>query len=118
MLGVLVHFFKIVGGVKKSAPLEAQPAHVFLDAFLKECVFFSWIGIVKTKVATAARTRQLLGILVGQAKIETDRLGMADMQKAIGLWWKSRHDLAVALGLEIIIDDVADKIAVLNWCWC
>src|SRR5258708_2669763 len=45
------------------------------------------------------------------AEIETDRLGVADMQIAVGLRRKPGDHRAVALGGEVGRDDIADEIA-------
>src|ERR1700730_10465183 len=51
------------------------------------------------------------GKLLCDTEIERDRLGMADVQIAVRLRRKSRHDPAVLLGVEIGLDDVANEIA-------
>ena len=47
----------------------------------------------------------------GDAEIERDRLGVADMQIAVRLRRKARHDPAVLFRVEIGLDDIADEIA-------
>ncbi len=45
-------------------------------------------------------------VFCGHAEIQANRLGMANMQKAVRFWRKSRHHLAVMLtARDIIVDD-------------
>jgi hypothetical protein len=47
----------------------------------------------------------------GGAEIERDRLGMADMQIAVGLGRKARDDPGMPSGVKIGLHDVANEIA-------
>ena len=62
------------------------------------------IGVVEAQVALAAE-------LGGEAEVEADRLGVADVQVAVGLGREARvHAAAVLVGLQVFEDDVADEI--------
>src|SRR5262249_52039872 len=55
---------------------------------------------------------------LGDAEIERDRLGMADMQVAVRLRREPGYDLLVFAGGEIGLHDVADEVApCLCGCW-
>ena len=66
----------------------------------------SLAGLVSSKRRVAAAAEFL-----GDAEIEADRLGVADVQIAVRLRRKAGHDLLDAAGVEIGLDDVADEIA-------
>src|SRR5438477_10161217 len=48
---------------------------------------------------------------LGDAEVQCDRFGVADMQIAVRLRRESRHDLAMLAGVEIRLDEVANEIA-------
>ena len=48
--------------------------------------------------------------LGGNAEVEGDRLGMADVQVAVGLGRKARDDLGVPAGGDVGGDDLADEV--------
>jgi len=85
------------------APIEAQPAHVALDRVDKFLVFLGRIGVVIAQVAVPAE-------FVGDAKIEADRFGVADVKVAVRLRRKPRHRGLVPAGSEIGAHDVADEV--------
>src|SRR5258708_18386684 len=49
-------------------------------------------------------------MLPGNAEVEADGLGVADVQVAVGLGRKARDDLRVTLRGDIRRDDVADEV--------
>ena len=62
------------------------------------------IGVVEAQVGLAAE-------LGGQAEVEADGLGVADVQIAVRLGRKARvHAALVLVGLQVVEDDVADEI--------
>ena len=83
--GPLVELAEVVGGVAEAVPLEAEPAHVFLDGVDVLLLFLFGIGVVEAQVGLAAE-------LVGEAEVEADGLGVADVQIAVGLGWKAGLD--------------------------
>ena len=86
------------------APVVTEPAHVGLNRIDIFLLFLGRIGIVEPQVAAP-------GKLLRDAEIQRDRLGMAEMQIAVRLRRKPRHDPAVLFGVEIGLDDVANEIA-------
>ncbi len=104
MFGPLVELLEIIGGVVEvRSPVEAEPAHVALDGVDVFLILLHRIGIVEAQMAAAAE-------LLGDAEIEADRLGVADMEVAVGLGRKAGDHGVVTLGREIRLDDVADEI--------
>ena len=64
------------------------------------------VGVVEAKVAAAA-------VLLGHSEVETDRLGMTDVQITVRLRGKAGHDAAIVLArAQVILDDLADEIRV------
>jgi hypothetical protein len=81
--------------------LEAKPIHVVFDRIDVLDIFLARIGVVETQIAPAAE-------LGGEAKIEANRLGVADVQIAIRLRRKPSVDSALIFALlEILSDNVA-----------
>src|SRR5439155_10083400 len=105
MLGPFVELLEIVRGVMEvAAPIEAEPAHVALDRVDVFLLLPGRVGVVKAQMATPAK-------LLRHPEIEADRLGVADMEIAVGLGRKPGDDLAHPPGGDVGRDDVADKIA-------
>src|SRR5882757_11283582 len=94
----------IRGVIEVGSPVVAEPVHVGLDGIDIFLLFLGRIGVVEAQMAAP-------GKFLRDAKIKGNRLGVADMQIAVRLGWKSRHDPAVFFGVEVGLDDVADKIA-------
>ena len=85
VLGPFVELLEIVRGViEVLAPVEAEPAHVALDGVDVFLLFLGRIGVVEAQVAAPAE-------LLGDAEIEADRLGVADVQIAVRLRRKAGH---------------------------
>ena len=101
----LVELAEVVGGVAEPLPLEAEPAHVLPDGVDVLLLFLFGIGVVEAQVGLAAE-------LVGEAEVDADGLGVADVQVAVGLGWKARLDdrVAVLFGAHILGDDVAEEV--------
>src|SRR5258706_15919716 len=87
-----------------ASPIEAEPAHVALDRIDVFLFLLHWIGVVEAQMAASAK-------LLRHPEIEADRLGVADMEIAVGLGRKPGHHLAAMPGGKIGRDDVADEIA-------
>ena len=68
------------------APVEAEPAHVALDGVDIFLLLLGRIGIVEAQVTAAAE-------FLGDAEIQADRLGVADMQIAVRLRRKAGDHL-------------------------
>ncbi len=100
-----VELFEIIRGIEQVfSPVVAEPVHVGLNRIDIFLLFLGRIGVVEPQVAAP-------GKLLRDAEIERDRLGVADMQIAVRLRREPGHDLAVFLGVEIGLDDVANEIA-------
>ncbi len=105
VLGPGVELLEVVRGVVKVlAPVEAEPVHVALDGVDELLLLLGRIGVVEAQVAVAAE-------LLGDAEIQADRLGVADVQIAVRLRRKPGDDLGVASAREVGLDDVADEVA-------
>ncbi len=104
-LGEGVEPVEIVRGVKAAVlPVEAEPAHVLLDGVDVFHLFLGRVGVVEAQVALAA-------VIPGQAEIEADGLGVADVQVAVGLGREAGVDAAAPFaGADVLVDDLADEI--------
>ena len=104
-LGVLIHLLEVVGGVQHLAmPLEPQPGHVLLDRLDVLDVFLGGVGVVHPEVAPAAE-------LAGDAEVQANRLGVADVQVPVGLRGEPRVDTAaMPAGLTVGNDDLANEV--------
>ena len=85
------------------APVEAEPADVVLDGSDELVLLPGRVGVIEAQVAAPAE-------LSRDAEIQTDRLGVADMEIAVGLGREAGDDGAGAPGIEIGADDIADEI--------
>ena len=104
MLGPFIKLLEMIGGeVEMVAPIEAEPANVLLDALDELVLLLGRVGVVEAQVATAAE-------LLGDAEVEAHRLGVTDMEVAVGLGGEARDDGVVAARAHIGADDVANEI--------
>ena len=100
----LVELIEIIRSVEEPVPVEAEPLHVGLDRVDVLGLFLLGIGVVEAQIRVSAE-------FVGQSEVEADRLGVADVQIAVGLGRKARlHPAVVFVGLQIVENDVADKV--------
>ncbi|MNK85884.1 hypothetical protein D3C87_1057810 [compost metagenome] len=103
---VLVELLVVVRGVEEVfAPVEAQPFHVGHDGVDVFEFFLGGVGVVEPQVAAAA-------VLLGNAEVQADRLGMADVQVTVRLRRKAGDDGLVLAGAQVILDDLTDEIEV------
>ena len=65
--------------------MESQPFDIVEDIFYIFVVLFAWVGVIEAQVANAI-------VVLSNAKVHTNGLGMADMQITIGLWGKTGLD--------------------------
>src|SRR5262245_8719258 len=99
-----MEFVEIIGSVVKPVPLESQPAHVFLNRVDILDVLLDRIRVVKAQVALTPE-------LARDAEVETDRLGVADVQVAIRLGRKARRHPSVPLvGANVLFNDLFNEI--------
>jgi hypothetical protein len=99
-----VEHVEVVGRVAQAVPVEAQPAHVVLDGAHVLGVFLGRVGVVQAQVAGAAELR-------GDAEVQADRLGVADVQVAVGLRREAGADGGVPAAGQVVADDLADEVA-------
>ena len=106
LFGKGVQGVEVVGGVvKMRPPVEAQPAHILLNGLDILDVLPGRVGVVKAQMADAA------GIFGGDAEVQADGFGVADVQVAVGFRRKAGNDAAAILvGLQVGLNDAADKV--------
>ena len=103
VFGPFVELVEIVRCIQLLVPLEAQPLDVFLDGVHVFGVFLGGIGVIVTQIGFSA-------VLLRQAKVEADALGMAQMQIAVGFRRETGHDgVHFAFG-QILFNDFFQKI--------
>ncbi len=100
-----VQLVEVIGGVEHAvAPVGAQPARVGDDGVDVLLLFLLGIGVVEAQVGLPAE-------LLGQPEVQANGLGVPDVQIAVGLGWKAGlHAPVVLVGLQIVEDDVANKV--------
>ena len=102
--GERVEPLEVIGREQQLIPLKAEPRDVFLDGVDVFDVFLGRIGVVEPQVARAA-------VLGGDAEVQTNRLGVSDVQIAVRLGRKTGRDPAVVFaGGEVLFHDRADEI--------
>ena len=110
--GPLVELLEVVRGeVEVLAPVEPQPADVGLDGVDVLLLFLHRVGVVEAQVAAAAE-------LAGDAEVEADRLGVADVEVAVRLRREAGDDGLVPALAQVGGDDLADEVAALGRGWC
>ena len=85
-------------------PGKAEPGDIALDRLFVLDLFLGRIGVIETEMAAA-------GKVAGQAEVQTDRLGMADVQVAVRLRREAGDDAAMPPLFEVGTDNIADKVA-------
>ena len=106
--GPLVELLEVVGRVEDVAgPLVAEPADVGLDRVDVLLLLLLGVGVVEPEVAAAAE-------LARDAEVEGDRLGMADVEVAVGLGREPRDGGGDPAGADVGGHDVADEVAALG----
>ncbi len=100
-----VELLEVVGGVVEvRAPVEAEPAHVGHDRVDVLHLFLGRVGVVEPEMAGAP-------VLRGEAEVEADRLGVADVQVAVRLRREPRDDPAAEAPAGVVLgDDLADEV--------
>ncbi len=82
----------------------AQPADIFGDGLHVFLFFGDGVGVVEAEVVLAF-------VLLGEAEVEADALGVADVRIAVGFRRESGVDPAVVLtGAQIVLDDLLDEV--------
>jgi hypothetical protein len=78
LLEVVARVVEVAFAVMVLPPGKAQPLHGVEDGIDVLLVFLDRVGVVEAHVAAAA-------VVLRQAEVQADRLGMANMQVAVGL---------------------------------
>ena len=101
----VVELLEVVGGVEQPIfPIAAEPADVVDDRIDVLLLFLGGVGVVEPQVELAA-------VLLGEAEVQADALGVADVQIAVRLGRKPRvHAAAVLAGGAIGVDDLLDEV--------
>src|SRR5262249_28063623 len=90
--------------VKVLAPVVAEPAHGVDDRVDVLLALLRRVGVVEPEVAAAAE-------LAGQAEVDRDRLGVANMEIAVGLGREARDHVAAETPAGVVLqDDVPDEV--------
>ena len=85
-------------------PLEAEPADVLLDRLDVLDVLFGRVRVVEPQIASSA-------VLPGDPEVQTDRLGVTDVQIPVRLGRKPGLDAAVVgAGGDVVCDDLPHEI--------
>ena len=104
--GPFVELAEIVGSVVRlRPPVEAEPANVLLHGVHVFLLFARGVGVVVAEIALA-----IVG--GGNAEIDADRLGVADVQVRVRLGWEAGDDAVVAAVFEVGGDGFANEVAV------
>ena len=102
--GPVVELAEVVGGVENGVLFEAEPVDVVDDGIDVFLFFLFGVGVVEAEIGFAVE-------LGGEAEVQADGFGVADMQVAVGLRGKTGVNAsAVFVGFKIFKDDVADEI--------
>src|SRR5262249_39971701 len=106
LLGPSVELLEVVAGVVEvPAPVEAQPSDVAHDRVDVLLSLLGGVGVAETERAESAELR-------GHPEVNGDRLGVADVQEAVGLGRKARdHRAAEAARPVVLENDLADEVA-------
>ena len=108
--GHLVQLLEVIRGVIfPIVPREAQPADVFLDRVDVLDIFLGGVRVVVAQIAQAAK-------LLRDAKVDDQRLGVADVQIAVRLRRKARVHGGEASRLQIFLDGFTDEVGGCDRC--
>jgi hypothetical protein len=90
-------------------PTLNEPAHISCDGVNVLDVFFDRVGVIEAEVALTA-------VFARDAEIEANRLGVADVEIAVGLRRKARDDLRVPLRRKVLRHDIPNEVAGRGYC--
>ena len=80
---IIVKLAEIIRSKKHSViPAEAQPFNILLNGIYIFHILFYRIGVIKTQITNTA-------VIFGKAKVQANRLGMANVQITIWLRWET-----------------------------
>jgi hypothetical protein len=107
--GKLVQALEVVRGEIQAIPLKAEPLDVLFDGVDVLDVFLRRVRVVEPEVTGAVG-------FFGDAEIETDRLGVADVKIAVRLRWKAGgHTTRMFAGRQILGNDGSNEIDRHQW---
>ena len=115
LFGKLIQTLKVVRSIVDIAPVEAEPIDILTDSIDVLDVFLRGIRIVEAEVTHPA-------VLLCDAEVHADGLGVPDVEIAVGLWWEARLDASIILpGTKVALDDLLDEVQALllfpTLCW-
>ena len=87
-------------------PAGDEPFHVRRDRVDVLYVLLGGVRVVHAEVALTVE-------LAGDAEVQAYRLGVADVQVAVRLRWKTCHHAADAAGGQVLLDHLPEKVLVL-----
>src|SRR4029077_19043094 len=91
--------------VEMLAPVVAQPAYGLDDRVHVLLAFLGGVGFVEPEGAAAAE-------LAGDTEIDRDRLGVTDMEIAVGLRRKARDHIPAETPAGVVLPDaIPDEVA-------
>jgi hypothetical protein len=96
---------EVIRCVKESlAPVEAEPADVFLDRFRILGLFSNRVGVVESQVAKSPE-------FLGYPKVQTDTLGMAQVEVSVRFGGESSMYPSIVLSaLLVLLHPGADEV--------
>ena len=110
LLGPVVELLEVVAGVKEAAvPLRPQPGGVFHDGVNVLLLLLLRVGVVEAQVEQAV-------VVLGQAVVEVDGFGVADVEVAIRLRREAGVDLPGVLAAGVVL--VNDRPNEIRRGWC
>ena len=102
--GPVIELIEIVGGMaRRAVPFEAHPADVFLDGVDELLFFLGRVGVVEPQPAEAFELRC-------DTEVETDRLGVSDVQVAVRFRGKAGDELIRRAVGKIASDPFTDEV--------
>ena len=101
----LIKLLEVIGGEEQTVtPIPAEPADALHDGIHELGLFLDRVGVVKAQVALAA-------VLLRDAEVNPDRLGVTDVQIAVGLRREARADATAETASAIVLfDRSADEV--------
>ena len=104
-LGIFIELIEIIRSIEHAViPIEAEPFDIALDRFDIFRIFLGRIGIIKTEIRQSA-------IFLGNAEIQANRLGVAEVEIAIRFRRETGMDpLAICILFVVFIDNIFNKI--------
>src|SRR5690349_5788718 len=90
--------------IEMRAPIKTQPPDIALNCVDVFLLFLGRICVIEPQMAASAE-------LPGDTEIQTNRLGMTDVEIAVWLWREAGNDLFDPTGIKVSLDDVTNKVA-------